>query len=66
MGRFLFLGALLGGLRGVLAASEAAWRPSWASRGDLSANRGPLGPSGEHFGAFLASFGALRSPVTRS
>eukprot|EP00959_Pyramimonas_sp_CCMP1952_P451572 9454719-Pyramimonas_sp.AAC.1 len=60
MCRFLFLatllGRILGALWGVLAASEIAWRPSAASKGDLSAKRGPRGPSGQLFWCVFGKF----------
>ena len=63
MGPFLLVGAFLGrrlGISwGVLTACWAVLRPSWAFGRDLSASRGPLGPSGRLLGALLDRFGAL-------
>ena len=41
----------------VLMRSWAVWGPSWASRGDLSAIRGPLGSSGRPHGEALGHLG---------
>ena len=57
-------GGLLEASGGVLGASCAVWRPSWASGNDLGATRGSLGPSRELLEAILAREGPRRGRVT--
>ena len=50
---------------GVLGASSAVFRPSWASWTDRSAIRGLLGQSWGSLGALLARLGFFLGPGTR-
>ena len=57
------LGVLLEASWGVLGASLAVLRPSWAFWSDLRVTWGLVGPFGEPFGAILARFGPLMGSV---